>query len=80
MVTGERGSLRWGYRPVASVLAWSLHARTLSGRVTDVDTYGISQRPLVFVATTERKVWRFSVLELQIADGHLTARLSSQET
>lgn len=82
-VSGERGSIRWGYRSVAAVSAWAITktggAISVTGSVSNVDTYGISQRPLVFVVTRDQGALRFPVLELQVADGALIASLGPQE-
>jgi hypothetical protein len=82
-VSGERGSIRWGYRSVAAVSAWTLTkaggVTSVTGSVSDVDSYGISQRPLLFIVTRDTGALRFPVLELQIADGTLIASLGPQE-
>jgi hypothetical protein len=82
-VTGRGGDVRWGYHSAATLSSWTVVADAaggdLSGAVVTVDTYRVTQRPMVFVAKLSRGEWRWPVESLQIVDGTLTARLGPPE-
>lgn len=80
-VTGEEGELKWGYRRAATVRAWSLtkgddNVWTLTGTVSDLDDFALSQPALKFVTPNG---WRFPITELQTQDASLRARLGPLE-
>jgi hypothetical protein len=80
------GRLLYGYQDAASLRACDVAPAdgggfTLAAEVTHANTFRISRRPLVFVVSTARGVWRFPVVDLSLdASGtRLTARLGSRE-
>ena len=83
-VTGVQGSVRWGYHRAVELGAYTVTrdeqgAWSLSGHVVSADTVRASQSPLVFVAPHQDGSWRWPILDLQLADGALTARLGPKE-
>lgn len=83
-LNGLSGAIRWGYHVAAAVTAWTVgrddaQALRLSGRVDQVNTFRLSQRPLVFEAPHAKGAWRWPIEELQIRDGTLSARLGPKE-
>jgi hypothetical protein len=85
-VAGPSAELIWVYRRAATLGRWSLRMNpstggALSAHIDTIDdTYGLSQRPLVFrVTRPSGVVWRWPVTELQIAGETLTASLGPQE-
>lgn len=84
-LTGDVGSLRWGYHIAASLRAWTI-LRTESGTVqltatfVTQDAIRLSQQPLVFVASHPKGTWRWPILALQIMGGSLTASLGPKES
>lgn len=83
-ITGRQGEVRWGYYRAATVGSWTIAGTwpevRLSGAVSEIDASRMSQRPLVFATPNARGSWRWPILELQIQDGALTARLGPRET
>lgn len=83
-IKGVTGTLQWGYHRAASVTHYAV-ARGVDGRFTltatvdQADAYRVSQRPLVFVATTALGAWKWPVLELQIQGASLSAVLGPKE-
>lgn len=68
-ITGPRGSIRWGYRPVASLGSWSFTGTradgTVTAQLTDSDEMGLEQSPLVVVVPAGQAQWRWPVRELK---------------
>lgn len=81
-VTSAEGRIAWGYRAAATLKTCTLTRESghwsLSASVVSHDDYRLAQRPLSFVVP-QRPSWRWPVLELQIGDGTLTARLGPKE-
>lgn len=82
-VSGAVASLRWSYHQAAALRDWTLTkvagGFALSATITTKDTFRVSQRPLVFVVTTQDGPWRFPVQSLQIDGASLTATLGPKE-
>jgi hypothetical protein len=84
-VRGLSGTVYWGYAVAATVTGWTAvrsgitDAGTITGTVATVDTFRISKQPLVFVVTHQKGSWRWSIQQLQIVDGHLTATICPKE-
>ena len=83
-LNGARGAIKWGYHTVADVDRWTVgrddaQALRLSGSVGFVNTFRLSQRPLVFEAPHAKGAWRWELFDLQIRDGALSARLGPKE-
>ena len=81
-VTGAEGEVKWGYRRAATVRDWSLSKReqggfVLSGKVSDLDDFALSQPALKFI--TANGAWRFPITELQVTDESLSATLGPKE-
>lgn len=68
-ITGTSAVIRWGYRDAAVVSSWSAPISkdtTVTGTVSSVDAFRVSQRPLTFVVTRESGDWRWPITSLQI--------------
>jgi hypothetical protein len=80
-LTGAAAQLRWGYYCAATLTTWTLDGTTLALAATIVTSNPtwLSQRPLGFVITDAHGVWTWPILELQITDGALSARLGPRE-
>jgi hypothetical protein len=52
----------------------------LTATISDSNANWLSQRSLVFVITDAQGVWTWPILELQITDGALRARLGPRES
>jgi hypothetical protein len=81
-ITGVAAQIRYGYYCAATLRTWTLDAAGLTVAATIVDSNAIwlSQRPLAFVFTDKYGAWTWPVIELQITDGALIARLGPRET
>lgn len=82
-ITGVVGQVKWAYYVAAAINGytvtrvgpqWSLRAT-----VVTADAFKLSQRPLMFVAPHEKGEWRWPILDYQLAEGALTARLGPPE-
>jgi len=67
---GRDGRIEWGYFDAAVLPEWEFTGNaergTITGRASSLDTYRVSQRPLVFAVTRPKGVWRWQVVTLQI--------------
>jgi len=77
---GAEGFLEWGHQRAARVTEWTVarnpEGLTLTGTVREADAFRLSQEPLTFrVARNTGPAWTWSVRELQLTDGSVTARL-----
>jgi hypothetical protein len=79
-VTGAEASVRWGYRPAATLRAWTMtkteDGLTVSGTVEALDAFAVSQRPLTLVLPSG-VTW--SMLTLQMAGASCSATLGPAE-
>ena len=79
--SGPTGSIKWGYREIATVGAWSLVADATGGDLTSRvvaphDAFGVTQAPLRFVVPRPTTTWEWPIESLQIADdGAVHARV-----
>ncbi len=83
-VKGAAGAIGWGYQPAGTLRNWTVTriggVWNLTATVDQVDSYRVSQRPLVFKAPHKDGSFRWPIVgELQIVDGALTARLGPPE-
>ncbi len=84
-LTGPAATVRWVYHQAADLGAWTITdaengtALSVTAVVKSSDAYRLAQRPVVFVVPRPTGVWRFPILELQIAGATLTASLGPQE-
>lgn len=81
---GVEGSIEWGYHRAARVTGWTLtrepEGLTLTGTVSQADTFRLTQKPLTFrVARNTGAAWTWPIRELQLAADALTARLGPKE-
>lgn len=79
-ITGQQGSVKWGYATAAELGPWSLSAEpaggTLTGTVVSVDDFKASQQPLMFVVSRPNGVtWTWPVTRCSIAGATLTAEV-----
>ncbi len=79
VIQGRAGSVRWGYHSAADLAAWTITNDTLTGTVSTVDEFRVSQRPLIFVVTRVNGDWTWPITTLQIVDRTLTATLDLRE-
>lgn len=84
-IRGAEGKLYWGYllagtfRDWTAVRASPADQGTLTASIVSVDTFRLSQRPLVFVVQHKHGSWRWPLTSLQNVDGMITASLGPQE-
>lgn len=83
-ITGVVGQIKWHYYTAAAIEGYHVTRTDKDGwslRATVVlaDPFKMAQRPLTFVAPTNKGEWRWPILESSIADGALTARLGPPE-
>lgn len=81
---GLEARIDWGYQLAVRLGPWTVDVdlthRTLTGRVTEADTFRVQQQPLTFTVSRPRgQCWTWPVETLHIADGKLTASLGPQE-
>lgn len=84
VINGEAARLQWVYHEAAALSRWSITpddcgGGTLTATVIQLDTFRASQRPLTLVVPRSGTPWRWSIQELQIADGRLSAVLGPPE-
>ena len=84
MVTlrGATGDVRWVYLPSVTFGPWRIESGediTLDAIVASVDEYRVTQHPLIAVVQMGRSQLRYPVLDLQITDGRVKARLGPRE-
>ena len=82
---GAEGFIEWGYQCAAHVTAWTVtrgdSGLTLTGTVTQLNSFRLSQVPLTFRVPRQNGPWIRTIRDLQIADGGaLTATLVPQES
>jgi hypothetical protein len=65
----DPGSVEWGYYVAAVLHDWEFSGTAergfITGPATSLDTFRLSQRPLVFTVVKPKMVWRWPILELQ---------------
>lgn len=85
-VRGDRGTLLWGYREVATLRTWIIAKKKdgtwqLSATVERVDPFQVYQQPLLFIAPRQEGFWAWPVQResLQVGPRQLVARLGPPE-
>jgi hypothetical protein len=78
-IRGVIGRVEWGYFTAAAIHGYTV-TRTadtwrLRASVVMADAYKLAQRPLLFVAPTQRGEWRWRVRRYDLAAHTLTAEL-----
>lgn len=85
-IRGTRGAVRWAYYTAAAIEGYAVRPIgaglwSLSATVTLADAYRLRQRPLTFAAELEHnRIWLWPILELELVDRRLTARLGPPVT
>lgn len=80
-LTGDTGSLLWGYRTAATLSGWRISRPegatgwTLTAKVTKADPFQARQRPLLFTAPRENGRWCWEVQEIHLGEREITAKL-----
>lgn len=78
-IRGVVGSIKWGYYTAAAINGYKVTRKDkswyLRGNVVDADAFKMSQRPLLFVAPTDKGDWVWPIEAFDIQNGKLTARL-----
>jgi hypothetical protein len=73
-IRGRVATVRWGYRPVATVTEWTFmptpDGGTFEGTAGSVDAFGVTQDGLSLVAPAGRGRWTWPVKALTV-DGTL---------
>jgi hypothetical protein len=85
-IRGVVGQLKWAYYHAAAIHGYTVRrekttgAWSMTGTVVASDAFKLRQRPLVFVAPTQKGDWRWEVLEHEIVQGTIRARLAPPDT
>jgi len=86
VLTGVTGRLTWGFYPAARVGAFTLlrdettKVVTLTGRLTDLDPFRLTQAPIAFETPVGATVWKWTCLTLTVIDAHVRATLGERES
>jgi hypothetical protein len=83
-ITGVVGQIKWSYYTAAAINGYRITRCpggnwTLRGRVVAAVAFKLSQRPLMFVAPHTQGEWRWPIVECELQDGVVTARLGALE-
>jgi hypothetical protein len=73
-VCGAAAQIRWGHFCAATLGAWTLDDGALTATVERLDTFRVTQRPLVLVIGSAQ--WPLESLE--VSDRRVTGRVSPQ--
>ena len=82
-IRGVVGEIKWHYYTAASINGYAVtyHHQdkrwSLRATVALSDAFKMAQRPLIFVAPTQKGDFRWPINSLEILDGKLTARLGA---
>ena len=84
MISGVVGQIKWSYYIAAAIHGYTVtregpRAFLVRGTVVMSDPFKLSQRPLVFVAPHAKGEWRWPILDFELRDGVVTARLGAPE-
>lgn len=75
-VGGESGLIKWGYREVATLTAWSIaDGGVLRATVVQQNESLVTQAPLTFVVPRPTGKWTWDIDTLQITGNALSATL-----
>jgi hypothetical protein len=73
-VQGDAAELRWGHYKAATLGAWAIADQALTARLTQVDAFRITQRPLELVVRGQR----WAVEQLEVIDDRVTGWVQSR--
>jgi hypothetical protein len=80
---GWEATVRWGYRPAASLGRWTYeHAPgggSFKAEIVSSDAFCLEQQPLVLSAPMGRATWTWHITSLQINGTTFTATVVNQE-
>ena len=80
---GHEAAVKWGYKPAASLGAWTYDrkdgAGTLTAEIRSCDEFCLGQSPLLVLAPMGRALWRWRITQLQINGSTLVAGVVEQE-
>ena len=79
-ITGVVGQIKWHYYVAAAINGYHVTRSDdghwgLTATVVLADAFKMAQRPLTFVAPTDKGEWRWPIESHELADGALRARL-----
>ena len=83
-IRGVVGQIKWSYYIAAAIHGYTVKrdketkAWSLVGTVVTSDAFKMAQRPLEFVAPTQKGDWRWTIESHRIVNGTVTATLSLQ--
>jgi hypothetical protein len=81
---GVEAFVQWGYHRAATLRDWEVTrtgpgAFELSARIVETNAIRLQQRPLVFVAPTQKGAWSWPIVTLHIAGASCSATLGPKE-
>jgi hypothetical protein len=84
LVRGIIGQVKWSYYNAAAIHGYAVSRSeqgqwSLRASVVMADAFKLSQRPLVFVAPTQRGDMRWPITDLNLSEGVLVANLGPPE-
>lgn len=78
-ISGVDAHIRWAYYKAASLNGYTVTRAgqqwSVRGVVVLADSFKMTQRPLLFVATHAKGEWRWPILSHELHEGHFTAQL-----
>jgi hypothetical protein len=84
-VTGQRGVVKFGTVPAATLRTWRLAARddephtwTLTATAVEVNTFYLSQSPLALSLRVGSRTWRWSDVVVEIVGGRVHGTVSGR--
>jgi hypothetical protein len=79
-VEGHEGQIKWAYLTAVTFGPFRFEGDdrggTLTAQIVSCDNFRVNQHPLVAEVPAGRATWRWSVSDLQISGGTLTARVA----
>jgi len=82
-IRGVTATLRWAYYDAARLEGYTITRENgdwrASGRVVWMNAYNLKQQPLYFLAPHQHGVWEWPVLECDIVEGRLRAKLGAPD-
>jgi hypothetical protein len=80
---GGQGSITWGYRTAADIVSWRVSRKAgkwkLVARPKRIDSYQVTQTPLLFVAPRMGGFWTWPIEKLTVGAESLVAELGPPE-
>lgn len=83
VVRGVVGRIKWSYYVAAAINGYVVtrvketNVWSLRAQIVMHDRYKLAQKPLFFEAMHERGCWRWPIVDMDIAEGVMTARLGT---